>query len=140
MLPLVLNVRKVARRDKHFVAYFLAALLAPCPRRLYCQPPLSQQEKGIGREQPNNALTPNRETESKAQTAENKMPQIPPKPVMSAEAASYPKLLKIYQELNRQNGIIFDAERERNALELERDSLKGLAKLTKKGASCIIQV
>ena len=24
MLPLVLNVRKVARRDKHFVAYFLA--------------------------------------------------------------------------------------------------------------------
>ncbi len=23
------------RRDKHFVAYFLAALLAPCPRRLY---------------------------------------------------------------------------------------------------------
>ncbi len=97
------------------------------------QPPLSQQEKDIGREQPNNALTSNRETESKAQTAENKMPQIPPKPVMSAEAASYPKLLKIYQELNRQNGIIFDAERERNALELERDSLKGLAKLTKKG-------
>ena len=35
MLPLVLNVRKVARRDKHFVAHFLAALLAPCPRRLY---------------------------------------------------------------------------------------------------------
>ena len=33
--PLVLNVRKVARRDKHFVAHFLAALLAPCPRRLY---------------------------------------------------------------------------------------------------------
>ena len=35
VLPLVLNVRKVARRNKHFVAYFLAALLAPCPRRLY---------------------------------------------------------------------------------------------------------
>ena len=52
---------------------------------------------------------------------------------MSAEAAAYPKLLKIYKELNRQNGIIFDAERERNELELERDSLKGLAKLTKKG-------
>ena len=60
-------------------------------------------------------------------------PQIPPKPVMSAEAAAYPKLLKIYKELNRQNGIIFDAERERNELELERDSLKGFAKLTKKG-------
>lgn len=50
------------------------------------------------------------------------MPQIPPKPVMSAEATAYPKLSKIYQELNKQNGIIFDAERERNALELERDS------------------
>ncbi len=57
----------------------------------------------------------------------------PPNPVMSAEAAAYPKLLKIYKELNRQNGIIFDAERERNELELEHDSLKGLAKLTKKG-------
>lgn len=52
---------------------------------------------------------------------------------MSAEAAAYPKLLKIYKELNRQNGIIFDAKRERNNLEIERDSLKGLAKLTKKG-------
>lgn len=60
-------------------------------------------------------------------------PEIPPKPVMSAEASAYPKLLKIYKELNRQNGIIFDAERERNTLELERDSLKGFAKLTKKG-------
>ena len=38
VLPLVLNVRKVARRDKHFVAYFLAAFLAPCPRRLDCCP------------------------------------------------------------------------------------------------------
>ncbi len=35
VLPLVLNVRKVARRDKHFVAHFLTALPAPCPRRLY---------------------------------------------------------------------------------------------------------
>ncbi|MDE7312520.1 MAG: hypothetical protein K2N87_13015 [Eubacterium sp.] len=48
---------------------------------------------------------------------------------MSADAAAYPKLLKIYKELNRQNGIIF----ERNELELERDSLKGFARLTKKG-------
>lgn len=59
--------------------------------------------------------------------------EIPSKPVMPADAAAYPKLLKIYKELNRQSGIIFDAERERNELELERDSLKGLAKLTKKG-------
>ena len=52
---------------------------------------------------------------------------------MSAEAVAYPKLLKIYKELNRQKGIIFDAERKRNSLEIECDNLKGLAKLTKKG-------
>ncbi len=74
-----------------------------------------------------------RELQPKTQTTEQKIPRIPPKPVMSAEAAAYPKLSKIYKELNRQNGIIFDAEKERNALELERDSLKGLARLTKKG-------
>ncbi len=60
-------------------------------------------------------------------------PKIPPKPVMSAETASYPKLFKIYKELNRQNEIIFEAEKERNAFELERDDLKGLARFTKKG-------
>ena len=47
--------------------------------------------------------------------------------------AAYPKLLKIYKELKRQNEIIFEAEKERNALELERDELKGLARFTKKG-------
>lgn len=66
-------------------------------------------------------------------TPKQEIPRVSPKPVMSAEAAAYPKLLKVYKELNRQNGIIFDAEKERNALELERDRLKGLAKLTKKG-------
>ena len=60
-------------------------------------------------------------------------PKIPPKPVMPAEAAAYPKLFKIYKELKRQNEIIFEAEKERNALELERDDLKGLARFTKKG-------
>ncbi len=74
---------------------------------------------------------PQPKTQEKATNQET--PKIPPKPVMSAEAAAYPKLLKIYKELNRQNGIVFDAERERNELELERDSLKGFAKLTKKG-------
>ena len=73
------------------------------------------------------------ELQSQTQVTEQETPQIPPKPVVSTEAAAYPKLLKIYKELNRQNGIIFDAERERNELELERDSLKGFAKLTKKG-------
>jgi len=69
--------------------------------------------------------TAERETPSK--------PEIPPKPVMSAEASAYPKLFKIYKELKRQNEIIFEAEKERNALELERDDLKGLARFTKKG-------
>ena len=52
---------------------------------------------------------------------------------MLAEAAAYPKLLKIYKELKRQNEIIFEAEKERNVLEFERDDLKGLARFTKKG-------
>lgn len=60
-------------------------------------------------------------------------PKIPSKPVMPAIAATYPKLFKIYKELKRQNEIIFEAEKERNALELERDELKGIARFTKKG-------
>lgn len=35
--------------------------------------------------------------------------------------------------MKRQNEIIFEAEKERNACELERDDLKGLARFTKKG-------
>lgn len=68
---------------------------------------------------------PEKETQTK--------PKIPPKPVMLVEATAYPKLFKIYKELKRQNEIIFEAEKERNALELERDDLKGLARFTKKG-------
>ncbi len=68
---------------------------------------------------------PEKETQTK--------PKIPPKPVMPAEAVAYPKLFKIYKELKQQNEIILEAEKERNALELERDDLKGLAKFTKKG-------
>ena len=37
-VPVVLYIRKVAGRDKHFVAYFLAALFALFPRVLYCLP------------------------------------------------------------------------------------------------------
>ncbi|MCM1303618.1 MAG: MobA/MobL family protein, partial [Butyrivibrio sp.] len=51
----------------------------------------------------------------------------------SAEAAAYPKLFKIYKELKWQNEIIFEAEKERNVWELERDDLKGFARFTKKG-------
>ena len=68
---------------------------------------------------------PEKETQTK--------PKIPPKPVMPAEAVAYPKLFKIYKELKQQNEIILEAEKERNALELERDDLKGLARFTKKG-------
>ena len=59
--------------------------------------------------------------------------KIPPKPIMAAKAADYPKLQKIYKELVRQNEIIFAAEKERNALEEKLGNLKGLSKLTKKG-------
>lgn len=60
-------------------------------------------------------------------------PKIPTKPSMPTEADAYPKLFKIYKELKRQNEVIFEAEKERNALELERDNLKGIARFTKKG-------
>ena len=73
--------------------------------------------------------TVHRPAEKETQTK----PKIPTKPVMPTEAAAYPKLFKIYKELRRQNEIIFEAEIERNALELERDDLKGLARFTKKG-------
>ena len=92
------------------------------------------KQKKITHKEPTDDLSAQRrELQSQTQTAKPETPQIPPKPVMSAEAAAYPKLLKIYKELNRQNGVIFDAERECNELEFERDSLKGFAKFTKKG-------
>ncbi len=43
------------------------------------------------------------------------------------------ELFKIYKELKQQNEIIFEAEKERNVWELERDELKGLAGFIKKG-------
>ena len=57
---------------------------------------------------------PEKETQTK--------PEIPSKPVMSAEAADYSKLYKIYKELRRQNEIIFEAEKERNSLHLDKIS------------------
>ena len=95
--------------------------------------PLPKKEKNSLEKSTVNPPAQKQELQSKTQTAGQETSKIPPKPVMSAEATAYPKLLKIYKELNRQNGIIFDAEWERNELELERDSLKGFAKLTKKG-------
>ena len=71
-------------------------------------------------------------------TVENKevtephKPQIPPKPAMPPDAAVYPKLQRIKNELDKQNEIIFKAEHERNLLEIERDDLHGISRLTKK--------
>lgn len=122
---LALLISKVLQKARELSAKLFETELIPSP--------LPQKEKKPLEESTVNLPTQKLELQSKTQTSGQKTPQIPPKPVMSAEAAAYPKLLKIYKELNRQNGIIFDAERERNKMELERDSLKGLAKLTKKG-------
>ena len=54
------------------------------------------------------------------------------KPVMTPEAATYPKLKKIKAELDNQNNLIFQAEQQRGNLEIELSDLKGLAKLTRK--------
>ena len=51
---------------------------------------------------------------------------------MPPEAAAFPKLQKIKVTLDKQNHLIFEAERERNMLEIELSDLKGLARLIKK--------
>lgn len=38
LLPFVFNIRKVARGNVHFVAYFLAAFISACPRCFYGLP------------------------------------------------------------------------------------------------------
>ena len=58
--------------------------------------------------------------------------QIPPRPVIPPEAAAFPRLQKIKVTLDKQNRLIFEAECERNKLEIELSDLKGLARLTKK--------
>lgn len=47
-------------------------------------------------------------------------------------AFRHPRLQKIKVTLDRHNNLIFEAERERNKLEIELSDLKGLARLTKK--------
>ena len=63
---------------------------------------------------------------------EQPKPQIPPRPVMPPEAAAFPRLQKVKVTLDKQNNLIFEAERERTKLEIELNDLKGLARLTKK--------
>ena len=71
-------------------------------------------------------------TVPETEVVEQPEPQIPPRPVMPPEAAAFPKLQKIKVSLDKQNRLIFEAERERNMLEIELSDLKGLARLTKK--------
>ena len=76
------------------------------------------------------------EYKNKAQKQDNGIltaDALPPEPVMTPEAAAYPKLKKIKTELDSQNAIIFEAEKLRGSLEIEMSNLKGLAKLTRKG-------
>ena len=66
------------------------------------------------------------------EVVEQPKPQIPPRPVIPPEAAAFPRLQKIKVTLDKQNRLIFEAECERNKLEIELSDLKGLARLTKK--------
>ena len=72
------------------------------------------------------------ETVLGTEVIEQPNPQIPPRPVMPPEATAFPKLQKIKVTLDKKNHLIFEAERERNKLEIELSDLKGLARLTKK--------
>lgn len=71
-------------------------------------------------------------TVPEVEVVEQPKPQIPPRPVMSSEASAFPRLQKVKVTLDKQNNLIFEAERERTKLEIELNDLKGLARLTKK--------
>ena len=71
-------------------------------------------------------------TVPKAEIVEQPKPQIPSRPLMPPEAAAFPKLQKVNVILDKHNNLIFEADRERNKLEIELSDLKGLARLTKK--------
>lgn len=71
-------------------------------------------------------------TVPETEAVEQPKPQIPPRPLMPPEAASFPKLQKVKVTLDKHNNLIFEAERERTKLEIELSDLKGLARLTKK--------
>ncbi|MEY8395474.1 MobA/MobL family protein [Lachnospiraceae bacterium 45-P1] len=71
-------------------------------------------------------------TVPETEVVEQPKPQIPPRPVMPPEAAAFPRLQKVKVTLDKQNHLIFEAERERTKLEIKLSDLKGLARLTKK--------
>ena len=82
------------------------------------------------------AIEESTKVENKITTQEEIIKEVnvtkPDKPVMTPEAATYPKLKKIKAELDNQNNLIFQAEQQRGNLEIELSDLKGLAKLTRK--------
>ena len=82
------------------------------------------------------AIDESTKVENKITTQEETIKEVnvtkPDKPVMTPEAATYPKLKKIKAELDNQNNLIFQAEQQRGNLEIELSDLKGLAKLTRK--------
>ena len=82
------------------------------------------------------AIEESTKVENKITTKEETIKEVnvtkPDKPVMTPEAATYPKLKKIKAELDNQNNLIFQAEQQRGNLEIELSDLKGLAKLTRK--------
>lgn len=82
------------------------------------------------------AIEESTKVENKITTQEETIKEVnvtkPDKPVMTPEAATYPKLKKIKAELDNQNNLIFQAEQQQGNLEIELSDLKGLAKLTRK--------
>ena len=82
------------------------------------------------------AIEESTKVENKITTQEETIKEVnvtkPDKPVMTPEAATYPKLKKTKAELDNQNNLIFQAEQQRGNLEIELSDLKGLAKLTRK--------
>ena len=82
------------------------------------------------------AIEESTKVENKITTQEETIKEVnvtkPDKPVMTPEAATYPKLKKIKAELDNQNNLIFQAEQQRGNHEIELSDLKGLAKLTRK--------
>ena len=82
------------------------------------------------------AIEESTKVENKITTQEETIKEVnvtkPDKPVVTPEAATYPKLKKIKAELDNQNNLIFQAEQQRGNLEIELSDLKGLAKLTRK--------
>lgn len=82
--------------------------------------------------EPKLPVSPITATVPKPEVAEQPKTQIPPRPVMPPEAAAFSKLLKVKTALDKQNNLIFEAESERNKLEIKLNDLKGLARLTKK--------